>query len=155
MIQKGNIMQINSNVNTKSNLPAYRNEKNAKASGSSFDLKTIYFSNETVNEGKKSETTDVQELYMVNSANSKLVGTKSMGNAIPVRTDGLEVWYDGEKMEWSATDEKYTDEKTEIEQNRCATALAGHRAAILFTSNLENRFAPRQLTKLEFSLEVF
>ena len=37
-----------------------------------------------------------------------------MGNTIPVRTDGLEVWCNGEKMEWSPTDEKYTDEKTGI-----------------------------------------
>ena len=111
------LMQFREFLNTfdkKSNLPAYRNEKNAKSSGSSFELKTLHFSNETVNEGKKSEMTDAQELYKVNASNNKLVGTKSMGNTIPVRTDGLEVWCNGEKMEWSATDEKYTQKSPHL-----------------------------------------
>ena len=111
--QKGNIMQINNSVNTKFNM-LYRNEKRIKDQSSSFDLKTVYSTNETVNEGKKIGTSDVQELYKANASNNKLVGTKYMGNALPVRTDGLEVWRNGEKMEWSATDEKYTDEKTGI-----------------------------------------
>ena len=106
-------MQINNSVNTKSNM-LYRNEKRTNSVNSNFDLKTVHSSNETVNEGIKVGTTDVQELYKVNASNSKLVGTKSMGNTIPVRTDGLEVWCNGEKMEWSATDEKYTDEETGI-----------------------------------------
>ena len=111
--QKGNIMQINNSVNTKFNM-LYRNEKRTKDQSSSFDLKTVYSTNETVNEGKKTGTSDVQELYKANASNNKLVGTKYMGNALPVRTDGLEVCRNGEKMEWSATDEKYTDEKTGI-----------------------------------------
>ena len=106
-------MQINNSVNTKSNT-LYRNEKRTNSVNSSFDLNTAHSSNVTVNEGKKTGTTDVQELYKVNVSNNKLVGTKSMGNTIPVRTDGLEVWCNEEKMEWSATDEKYTDEKTGI-----------------------------------------
>ena len=113
MIQKGNIMQINNSANTKSNM-LYRNEKRTNSVNSNFDLKTVHSSNETVNEGIKVGTTDVQELYKVNASNNKLVGTKSMGNTIPVRTDGLEVWCNGEKMEWSVTDEKYTDEETGI-----------------------------------------
>ena len=106
-------MQINNSVNTKSNM-LYRNERRTNSVNSSFDLKTAHSSNETVNEGKKIGTTDVQELYKVNASNNKLVGIKSMGNTIPVKTDGLEVWCNGEKMECSATDKKYTDEKTGI-----------------------------------------
>ena len=106
-------MQINNSVNTKSNM-LYRNERRTNSVNSSFDLKSAHSSNETVNEEKKTGTTDVKELYKINASNNKLVGTKTMGNTIPVRTDGLEVWCNGEKMEWSATDEKYTDEKTGI-----------------------------------------
>ena len=111
VMQKGKVMQINNSVNTKSNM-LYRNEKRTNSLNISFDLKTVHSSDETVNEEKKTGTTDVQELYKVNA--SKLVGMKSMGNTIPVRTDSLEVWCNGEKMEWSPTDEKYTDEKTGI-----------------------------------------
>ena len=57
-MQKGNIMQINNSVNTKSNM-LYRNEKRTNSLNSSFDLKTAHSSNETVNEGKKIGTTDV------------------------------------------------------------------------------------------------
>ena len=106
-------MQINNSINTNSNM-LYHNEKKTKSLNSSFDLKTAYSSNETVNEERKIGKIDVQELYKVNASNNKLVGTKSMGNAIPARTDGLEVWCNGAKLEWSATDEKYTDEKTGI-----------------------------------------
>ena len=106
-------MQINNSVNTKSNM-LYCNEKRTNSENSSFDLKTVHSSNETVNEGKKIGKTDVQELYKVNASNNKLVGTKSMRNTIPVKSEGLEVWCNGEKMEWSATDEKYTDVKTGI-----------------------------------------
>ena len=106
-------MQINNSVNTKTNM-LYRDEKKIKASNSFFDLKTTNSSDETINEGKKTGVTDVQELYKANATNNKLAVTKSMGNAIPVRTDGLEVSCNGEKMEWSATDEKYTDKKTGI-----------------------------------------
>ena len=106
-------MQINNGVNTKSNM-LYRNEKRINSVNSSFDLKTAHSSNVTVNEEKKIGTIDVQELYKVNASNSKLVGTKSMGNTIPVRADGLEVWRNGEKVECSASDKKYTGEKTGI-----------------------------------------
>ena len=106
-------MQINNSINTKSNMQ-YRNEKRTDSLNSSFDLKTVHSSNETVDEEKKTGTTDVQELYKVYASNNKLVGTKSMGNTIPVKTDGLEVWCNGEKMECSVTDKKYTDEKTGI-----------------------------------------
>ena len=44
---------------------------------------------------------------------NELVGTVSAGNGIP-GNHGLETWYQGEKVEWSANDTKYTDPETGI-----------------------------------------
>ncbi len=44
---------------------------------------------------------------------NELAGTVSAGNGIP-GNHGLETWYQGEKVEWSANDAKYTDPETGI-----------------------------------------
>lgn len=53
-----------------------------------------------------------KEAEEVNQEN-ELTGTVSAGNGIP-GNHGLETWYQGEKVEWSANDTKYTDPKTGI-----------------------------------------
>uniref|UniRef100_UPI004057110C hypothetical protein n=1 Tax=Acetatifactor sp. TaxID=1872090 RepID=UPI004057110C len=44
---------------------------------------------------------------------NELVGTVSAGNGLPGNY-GLETWYQGQKVEWSANDTKYTDPETGI-----------------------------------------
>ena len=53
-----------------------------------------------------------KEVEETNQEN-ELAGTVSAGNGIP-GNHGLETWYQGEKVEWSANDTKYTDPETGI-----------------------------------------